>query len=99
MSLKYSQVKVYKKIWENNIQKHENNIYNTSDESLKSLMKRLHNQNLVGTGYLSSLQFILVSVQHCDIAISKDTLYAYDFSFPVNKNFPHLEIFKRNNIF
>ena len=58
-------------------------------------MRRLHSEKLVGIGYLLFWQYNLVSGQYCDIAISKDTFHASDFSFPVNKNFPHLEMFNR----
>ena len=40
---------------------------------MKSLMKRLHSEKLVGIGELSSLQYILIAGQYCDIAFSKDT--------------------------
>ena len=66
---------------------------------MKSLMKRLHSEKLVGIGELSSLQYILIVGQYCDIAFSKDTFYSSSFSFPVYKNFSYLEMFNRRYVF
>ncbi len=92
---RYSHTGVLKEVWDKKIKPYPNNISPSTKEGALEQIEKVRTEEYVSLGPLERFKDTISSLQSCDIAISKERLFAGYYGYSTHRGFPYTELFNK----